>query len=213
MASPTQEKPRMVGRRDAEASRAQIIEAAIELFAEQGYGASMRDIATQAGVTRSLIHHHFESKDGLWEAVKEALFGQFIEAQRSLLSTDNPDASQGRSSLEDYATFLQNNPNLVRIMCWVYARQNRLFGDDDIGSSLFRDIVESFDTLNDSADKEVPTEVLLQLIIAGVEHWFMTSGWQMLVELYDYDRETAQAAYLSAIDRLLLSQFRPKDAR
>ena len=46
-------------------ARAQIRNAAIACFAEQGFDASFRTIAARAGVSPGLITHHFGSKDGL----------------------------------------------------------------------------------------------------------------------------------------------------
>ncbi len=46
-------------------TRARIRNAAIEEFAIQGFGASVREIASRAGVTAGLITHHFGSKDNL----------------------------------------------------------------------------------------------------------------------------------------------------
>jgi len=43
-------------------ARARIREVAIECFAEEGFGASMRLIAARAGVSLGLITHHFGSK-------------------------------------------------------------------------------------------------------------------------------------------------------
>jgi len=54
----------------AEQSRIKILDAAAGTFAQYGYdGASMRLIAQGAGVTQSLLHHHFQSKQGLFQSV------------------------------------------------------------------------------------------------------------------------------------------------
>jgi hypothetical protein len=53
-------------RRDPEASRAAILEAAREVFAERGYaGATIREIARRAGVTHGLVMRHFGAKERL----------------------------------------------------------------------------------------------------------------------------------------------------
>jgi len=53
-------------RRDPEASRAAILEAAREVFAERGYArATIREIARRAGVTHGLVMRHFGSKEQL----------------------------------------------------------------------------------------------------------------------------------------------------
>ena len=50
-------------------ARARIRDAAIRLFGERGIeGASIRDIAAEAGVSSGLVRHHFGSKNALREA-------------------------------------------------------------------------------------------------------------------------------------------------
>lgn len=51
-------------------TRAAILSAALELFAEHGYhGAGMRALAAAAGVRESAIDHHFPSKAALFQAL------------------------------------------------------------------------------------------------------------------------------------------------
>jgi AcrR family transcriptional regulator len=53
-------------RRDAEASRAAILQAAQEVFTERGYArATIREIAARAGVTHGLVMRHFGTKERL----------------------------------------------------------------------------------------------------------------------------------------------------
>lgn len=52
------------------ARRDQIIEVAGRLFGQRGYGSvSLRDIATEAGITHPLLVHYFRSKEELLHAV------------------------------------------------------------------------------------------------------------------------------------------------
>jgi len=54
-------------------TREAILEAARKAFAERGYdGASIRAIATSAGVDPALVHHYFGSKDELFLAAVQA---------------------------------------------------------------------------------------------------------------------------------------------
>lgn len=54
-------------------TREAILAAAREQFAERGFdGASVRQIATSAGVDPALVHHYFGTKDGLFLATIEA---------------------------------------------------------------------------------------------------------------------------------------------
>jgi AcrR family transcriptional regulator len=62
---------RRVGRRPGrQDTRGAILAAARTVFAERGYdGASIRQIATEAGVDPALVHHYFGTKDQLFLAV------------------------------------------------------------------------------------------------------------------------------------------------
>lgn len=55
---------------DARDTRREILDAALDLFAERGFHAtSMRALARAVGVRESAIYHHFSSKEALLEAV------------------------------------------------------------------------------------------------------------------------------------------------
>jgi AcrR family transcriptional regulator len=51
-------------------TRQEILDAALELFAENGFfGTGLRDIARAVGIRESAIYHHFPSKEALFEAL------------------------------------------------------------------------------------------------------------------------------------------------
>ncbi len=51
-----------------------ILDAAMAFFAERGFGADTRQLASQLGVSQSLIYRYFGSKDNLLERVYEETF-------------------------------------------------------------------------------------------------------------------------------------------
>lgn len=106
--------------RDADATRARIIEAAFALFVEKGFAAtSMRAIAEGSEVTKSLIHHHFGSKEGLWEAVKDHSFAIYAEEQAAeLQQASSADAQLLRDGVVKYFHYLRDNPAVVRLLAW-----------------------------------------------------------------------------------------------
>lgn len=59
-----------------EERRAQIIDAALSLFAEKGFtGTRTREIAAEAGISETLIFQHFKNKETLYRESLNALFG------------------------------------------------------------------------------------------------------------------------------------------
>jgi AcrR family transcriptional regulator len=51
-----------------------IIDKAIQLFAEKGFGASTRELAQRVGITQPLLFQHFRNKDALIQAIFDTWF-------------------------------------------------------------------------------------------------------------------------------------------
>ena len=70
----TEKKQGRRSAKDAEETRFQILRVAAEMFCDLGYErVSLRNISEKAGVSHSLIRHHFGSKDKIWYAVSDCL--------------------------------------------------------------------------------------------------------------------------------------------
>lgn len=108
--------------RHPEATRAAIIQAAHRLFVEKGFAhTSVSEIAREAGVTQSLIHHHFGSKQELWRQVGQNCLDEIYSLQSELLSKSSqlPGPEGLRMTLRGLFGFLRKRPDLVRLSLWV----------------------------------------------------------------------------------------------
>jgi AcrR family transcriptional regulator len=77
--------PRATARRTqrerSEATTSALVEAARDLFAQDGYAATSLDaVVTRAGVTKGALYHHFAGKRELFEAVFSREQGRLLEA-------------------------------------------------------------------------------------------------------------------------------------
>jgi TetR/AcrR family transcriptional regulator len=102
-----------------EATRERIVEAALAAFAEKGFrGASTRDIARRAGTNQGLITYHFRSKDELWRAAADRIFGMLrkslADRLASLVSADPRE--RNREAIRAYVRFVAAHPELFRLM-------------------------------------------------------------------------------------------------
>lgn len=78
-------------RRDAERNRARILDAARDLFAEQGLGVGVDEIARRAGVGMGTLYRRFPNKDALVEAILQTVVEQSRADARLALATQEPD--------------------------------------------------------------------------------------------------------------------------
>jgi AcrR family transcriptional regulator len=63
--------------RDAERTRAELLDVATRVFADQGYaGARVDDIAAQTSTTKRMIYYYFGGKEGLYIAVMERAYAR-----------------------------------------------------------------------------------------------------------------------------------------
>ncbi len=70
-------RPAEGGYARGEETRARIVQAALEVFAADGFAAaSTRRIAAQAGVTPPALQYHFDSKEGLHRACADVIIAQ-----------------------------------------------------------------------------------------------------------------------------------------
>lgn len=114
-------------RRDPEATRLAILDAAEAIFVEKGFAAaSMSDVARRAAVTKSLIHHHFGSKEELWVEVKRRSLVEYVEPQRAIMASTAADNTSLIESMRVYFRFLEKNPNYVRLSTWMNLEDPKL---------------------------------------------------------------------------------------
>jgi AcrR family transcriptional regulator len=142
-------------REDPRGTPARILDAAEDVFAEQGYAAaSTREIARRARVPFGGLHYHWGSKKQLWEAV----FKRLGERTRDTLVRNLvPGGTPGETldNLTDaFFEMLIANPNTVRLAFRMALEPRELhlltvrqmFRElSDLGVGIFRELLPSAD--------------------------------------------------------------------
>ena len=94
-----------------------ILDAATTVFIHKGLsGASMQDIADEAGINRTSLHYYYRSKDKLFEKVFEHVVGALISQQRYVVNADMPLVEKMRLFVDNTLNFLLDNPGSVSFM-------------------------------------------------------------------------------------------------
>ena len=111
-------------RADAQRNLVRVLDAAREVFAEQGIDAPVTEIADRAGVGVGTIFRRFPTKDDLLVAVVEQRTEQLIEAADLALASSDPGAALRR--FMETATAMQ-----ISDVCWCEAGTD-IFGREGI---------------------------------------------------------------------------------
>ena len=103
--------------RDTDRTRAEIMRAALTVFAEKGLtGARIDEIAALTQTTKPTIYYHFGSKEGLYAAVLEEAYGGIRDMERGLHLDMNDPASAMRALVEGSFDYHASNPEWVRLV-------------------------------------------------------------------------------------------------
>jgi TetR/AcrR family transcriptional regulator len=96
--------------RDPERTRRRVIDAAAKEFAQRGFdGTTLAGVARRARVSKQLIHHHFGSKEAVFQAVHDSKFRPAVHWRETL--PENPadliaTRFEKRKGDQDYLRFL-----------------------------------------------------------------------------------------------------------
>lgn len=158
-------------------AKSDILEAAKILFVEHGFaGTSISAIAKRAGVTRSLIFHHYSTKDKLWVAVKDNLLE--LGAAKTTLHKTHDINDQAQHIISTLVTerfeFYNTHQEYFRLTCWqVLDRQAASVGFVD--TDFCNDFTKLINSMQDTGqvDKNLDPKVLLVALIGSVYAPFM----------------------------------------
>ena len=191
---------------DGDRTRTAILKAAEELFVQYGFAAtSMATVAKQAGVTKSLIHHHFGSKRELWDAVKIEVMEEYGQRQGQLLVEREPDMTLIEDSFVVYFRFLQSHPNVVRLWTWMAIENDAQCVE--LSKSLSSTGVELLRRGQEAGAirKDVEPEYILAQFFTLVRGWFMERPVMRCDILAGTPDDEADERYLRATLKVWLS--------
>lgn len=101
----------------AERTRAAILQAAEDLFAERGFASTrLEDVAERVGIRRASIVYYFRNKRDLYETVLSSVFGGLLEALEEALSGPEPLRERAEAAVSAWVDYVGRRPSLARIV-------------------------------------------------------------------------------------------------
>jgi AcrR family transcriptional regulator len=131
-------------RRRSEARPGEIVDAALEVFAEKGFAAAkLDDIARKAGISKATLYLYFDTKEEIFRAVARAAVASLLEALGSQAEGTDPPFAELVPQLLSRAAHMMEGGRVPAIARMVIG-ESRNFPDlariwhDDVVASVVR---------------------------------------------------------------------------
>lgn len=96
--------------------RERLLAAAVELFAERGYAATgIAELCARAGVAKTALYWHFQSKEGLLAAVIETVGTTWIERIQQAAYLEGDPEQRITRLVQEWRRILLEQPELLRL--------------------------------------------------------------------------------------------------
>jgi AcrR family transcriptional regulator len=106
-----------MARKSAKDARERILDAALEIFSEEGFaGTTTREIAARADVNLGLIKYYFGSKDALWRAVIDRVFAALAAEIGDVAAQADGGPDAIATLVRACVRFAARNPAFIRLM-------------------------------------------------------------------------------------------------
>lgn len=195
--------------RKARMTRMKILEAALDQFAEKGFeGASVRDIASRAGVIHGLIKYHFKNKNELWKSAVDYLFErQDAEIAPPPGFYELPPYERFRNWLKRYVRYCARHPEHARIMVQESMRDSerlRWAVSKHIGPAHTRAREDSAVYKESGVFPDISMRSIIYIVFAAAQSPFMLSAEIALAEGVDVSNEAEIETYAEELCKFLL---------
>ncbi|MBB3045282.1 TetR family transcriptional regulator [Nocardioides soli] len=96
-------------RADAKRNYDRIVEVAREVFREQGYDASLDEVAKRAGVGPGTLYRHFPQRENLLDAIMQSWVDRVTEAADKALAHEGPDRELLLDWFQEYVALISQH--------------------------------------------------------------------------------------------------------
>jgi AcrR family transcriptional regulator len=126
-----------------ERTRSALLASAAKVFAQRGYdGATLDEVAADAGYTKGAVYANFENKEGLFLAMLDERFAVRLEELDRVMSSDESPEEQARQAGSDFARYVGADPDWQRLFSEFTAHAAR-------NERLRKELVKRYKVLRD----------------------------------------------------------------
>ena len=158
----------------------QIIEAAVRVFAREGYyNSRVSDIAREAGIAAGTIYLYFRTKDDILVTLFRDKMAEFVGALRKAIAGEPDAASKVRRLVSLHFRMLEENPDLAEVV-QVELRQGQKFfrgaSSQEIGAyfALIGSVLEE-GVAERRFRSDLPVKVATKMLFGAMDQ--MATSW------------------------------------
>jgi AcrR family transcriptional regulator len=134
--------------RDAERTKAAILQAALDEFAEKGLaGARVDTIAEQSGANKRMLYYYFGNKEDLYVAVLERVYGAMRQTESELDLTHLAPFEALQKLVEFKFDYYLKNPVVIRILAGENLHEAKFLKRSKQLRDMHVSLVESLNTV------------------------------------------------------------------
>jgi AcrR family transcriptional regulator len=193
------------GSRQAVDKRRVILDAAVRVFARQGFHTCrVSDIADEAGVAYGLVYHYFQSKDQVLDTLFLERWDVLLDAIRETDSLDIPATEKLAAIAGFIVESYRHDPDLMKVIIIEVTRAANSFGGAHIGKiseayELIAGVVRKAQATGEFRS-EIPAEFAVMAFYGALEQ--VLTGWIFgLLDQGDEAYERAKAHVVETICR------------
>jgi len=206
--------------RDAERTRAAILAAATEAFAELGLGgARVDEIARRAGCNKALLYHYFGNKETLFLAVLEATY-EGIRGAETALDLESLDPPEAMIRLVDFTwRYFLDHPEFIHLVNSENLHRARHLAESAGVDELHNPLIFRIGTLLDrgvaSGDFRAGVDpVQLYITIASLGYFYLSNAYTLgVVFSRDLLSARAKGARRRHIQEVVAGYLRPETTK
>jgi AcrR family transcriptional regulator len=184
----------------SEERKAQILEAATEVFSQAGFHkARMDDIAKQAGLSKGALYWYFESKNAIIQGIMDLMFSREFEKMGAFINTEMPAKEKLERYLEMAVEDITRFESLLPIMYEFWAMLLRKKQVREVLGSYYQGFFDIMipiiqQGIDSGEFREVNPEDVAVTIGAFIEGLFVL--WAAIPEVVELERHIRAGAHL-----------------
>jgi TetR/AcrR family fatty acid metabolism transcriptional regulator len=158
----------------------QIIEAAMRVFAREGYyNSRVSDIAREAGIAAGTIYLYFKTKDDILVTLFRDKMAEFVGELRKAIAGETDAASKVRQLVSLHFSMLEENPDLAEVV-QVELRQGQKFfrgaSSQEIGAyfALIGSVLEE-GVAQGRFRSDLPVKIATKMLFGAMDQ--MATSW------------------------------------